>query len=186
MDKDRKIIIGFDPGTNKMGYGVLGICGTKLEAVTLGYIDLTKFSSPYLKLRHIHERVTGIVNEYLPSAVAFEAPFFGENVQSMLKLGRAQGVAIAAAACTTSDIYEYSPTKVKIAITGSGRAKKEQVASMLKSILNIEELPKNLDATDGLAVALCHYYQTLSPLKSNGSKSWNDFVKQNPDKIKNK
>lgn len=184
MTNSERIIIGVDPGTNKMGYGVIAINGSKASVVTMGYIDLSKFTTPYLKLHHIYERVLGIVNEYLPEAVAFEAPFFGDNIQSMLKLGRAQGVAIAAAATVTPNIFEYSPTKVKIAITGNGRASKDQVAQMLGKILTIEEIPKNSDTTDGLAVALCHYYQTLSPITSRGSKSWSDFAKQNPKRIK--
>lgn len=182
--EDISVIIGVDPGTNKMGYGVITVCGAKVAFETMGYIDLSKFTTPYLKLKHIYERMLGLVNEYKPDAVAFEAPFFGENVQSMLKLGRAQGVAIAAATTVTSEIYEYTPTKVKIAVAGNGRASKEQVALMLQSILKLEELPKNLDSTDGLAVALCHYYQTLSPFSSSSKKSWGDFVKQNPDRIK--
>ncbi|MFI3263557.1 MAG: crossover junction endodeoxyribonuclease RuvC [Rikenellaceae bacterium] len=181
---DKDIIIGIDPGTNKMGYGIISVQGKKVEFVAMGYIDLSKFQSHALRLKHIHERVMGLVNEYKPISVAFEAPFFGENVQSMLKLGRAQGVAIAAAAAYTSEIFEYSPTKVKIAVVGNGRAGKEQVANMLKVTLKLDELPKNLDSTDGLAVALCHYYQTLSSFARVKNKSWGDFVKQNPERIK--
>ncbi|MFI3267624.1 MAG: crossover junction endodeoxyribonuclease RuvC [Rikenellaceae bacterium] len=184
MDRNKNIIIGIDPGSNKMGYGIISVFGKKIEFVAMGYIDLSKFDTHALKLKHIYERVSGLVNEYKPDAVAFEAPFFGENVQSMLKLGRAQGVAIAAAASYTSEIFEYSPTKVKIAVAGNGRATKEQVANMLKSTLGLEELPKNLDSTDGLAVAMCHYYQTMSSFSKSNSKSWGDFVKQNPERIK--
>lgn len=183
MKNGKNVIIGIDPGTNKMGYGVISIEKTKISFVTMGYIDLSKFTTPYVKLGHIYERVYGLVKEHSPSAVAFEAPFFGENVQSMLKLGRAQGVAIAAATTVTSEIYEYTPTKVKIAVTGNGRASKEQVASMLQLILKLKELPKNLDSTDGLAVALCHYYQSISPIKSTGKKGWDDFIKNNPNRI---
>lgn len=184
MSNEKNIIIGIDPGTNKMGYGVIAVEGVSVSYITMGYIDLSKFTTPYLKLRHIYERVLGLVTEYKPNSVAFEAPFFGENIQSMLKLGRAQGVAIAAAASVTSEIFEYSPTKIKIAVAGNGRASKEQVALMLQNILKIDELPKNLDSTDGLAAALCHYYQTLSPLKTKSNKNWGDFIKQNPDRIK--
>lgn len=179
-----KTIMGIDPGTNKMGYGVIHTEGSKVEFVTMGYIDLSKFKTPYLKLRHIYERVSGLVAEYKPNDVALEAPFFGENVQSMLKLGRAQGVAMAAALSRDVEVFEYAPTKVKIAITGQGGATKEQVARMLGNILKLEKLPKNLDSTDGLAVALCHHYQSLSPLKGNTQKSWADFIKSNPDRIK--
>lgn len=182
----KKIIIGFDPGTNKMGYGVLEVEGKKLTSLAMGYIELSKFTTPYLKLRHIYERVEGIVAEYKPYAVAFEAPFYGENVQSMLKLGRAQGVAIAAATRYTSEIYEYSPRKIKIAITGGGAATKEQVAAMIKNTLKLDSMPDNLDASDGMAAALCHYYQTLNPFSTNrgSSDSWSSFIKKNPERVK--
>lgn len=181
--KDR-VIMGVDPGTNKMGYGIIRAKGNRLECVVMGYIDLSKMVGPYRKLAHIYERMSALVAEYDPDEVAFEAPFFGDNVQSMLKLGRAQGVAIAAAQHYGKNIAEYAPTKVKIAIAGNGRASKESVASMLKKILSLDEMPENLDATDGLAVALCHYFALSSPIKSSGSRSWSDFVKSNPDKVK--
>lgn len=179
-----RIIMGVDPGTNKMGYGVIRVEGSKAEFIAMGYIDLAKFKSPYLKLAHIHERILGLLQTYSPEVVAFEAPFYGENVQSMLKLGRAQGVAIAAAAASGAEVVEYAPTKIKIAVSGVGSATKEQVANMLQRILSLKELPKNLDSTDGLAAAVCYHFQSLSPLKSAKRTSWNDFIKQNPEKIK--
>ncbi|MDE7133916.1 MAG: crossover junction endodeoxyribonuclease RuvC [Rikenellaceae bacterium] len=180
-----RIIMGIDPGTNKMGYGVIRICGRRVAFVTMGYIDLSKFKTPYLKLGHIYERVSSLVAQYKPDAVALEAPFFGDNVQSMLKLGRAQGVAIAAASVHCSEIFEYAPRKVKIAVTGSGGATKEQVADMLKHILSLKELPANLDSTDGLAVALCHHLQEISPIPSSSrSGGWDDFIARNPDRVK--
>lgn len=176
-------IIGIDPGTNKMGYGVIDVVDKKASVVVMGYIDLSKFADPYAKLAHIFERVTGLILEYQPEEMALEAPFFGENVQSMLKLGRAQGVAMAAALNKGIDVFEYAPRKIKIAITGSGAASKEQVANMLQRTLQIKEMPKNLDASDGLAVAMCHYYRLINPLLSKSKSSWSDFVTKNPDKI---
>ncbi|MFI3314037.1 MAG: crossover junction endodeoxyribonuclease RuvC [Rikenellaceae bacterium] len=176
-------IVGIDPGTNKMGYGVIETSGNKAEVVAIGYIDLTKFSDPYAKLAHIFKRVSGIIEEYSPEEMALEAPFYDKNVQSMLKLGRAQGVAMAAALNKNVDVFEYAPRKIKIAITGNGAASKEQVATMLQKILKIKEMPKNLDASDGLAVALCHHYRRNNPLASAESNSWADFISKNPNKI---
>ncbi len=178
------VILGIDPGTNKMGYGVISVSGKAVQYVTMGFIDLSRFSDPYYRLNYIHQRVSSLCEAYKPEEVAFEAPFFGENVQSMLKLGRAQGVAIAAASAYGAKIAEYAPRKVKSAITGNGAASKEQVATLLKSILKLDRLPSSLDSTDGLAVALCHHYQS-DPLKSIGSSggSWEDFIKKNPDRI---
>ena len=181
-----KVILGIDPGTNLMGYGVLHIIDSKPTVVTLGVIDLRKYSNHYLKLGHIHERVQGIIESYLPDEVAIEAPFFGKNVQSMLKLGRAQGVAMAAALERDIPITEYAPLKIKMSITGNGQASKEQVAAMIKRMLNIKEDPVGfLDATDALAVAYCHHLQTLSPKKvTSGAHSWADFVKQNAGRVR--
>ena len=160
-----KIILGIDPGTTIMGYGVLRIVGTKPELVAMGIIDLRKFDNHYLKLRHIQERVLSIIESYLPDELAIEAPFFGKNVQSMLKLGRAQGVAMAAALSRDIPITEYAPLKIKMAITGNGEASKEQVAGMLQRLLHFskDELPTFLDATDALGAAYCHYLQMGSP-----------------------
>ncbi len=162
--EQRYRIMGIDPGTNYMGYGVLEVDGKKLRSVVLGEIDLHKIADPYEKLSHIFSRVSSLVEEYSPREVALESPFFGSNIQSMLKLGRAQGVAMAAALSHQIDVFEYAPTRVKQAITGRGGASKESLAAMLKSILGVESPSTRLDATDGMAVALCHYYTTCSPL----------------------
>lgn len=185
-DQWDKIIIGIDPGTNLMGYGILGITRGKPRMIALGVIKLNRMESHYLRLSHIHERVLGLVSQYLPDEMAIEAPFFGKNVQSMLKLGRAQGVAIAAAIARDVPITEYEPRKIKMAITGNGGASKEQVREMLRRILNIapETLEgEYLDATDALAAALCHYYESSKPVKTAGPKSWKDFIAKNPDRI---
>ena len=175
-----KVILGIDPGTNLMGYGVLQITDSKPSVVTLGVIDLRKYANHYLKLGHIHERVRGIIESYLPDEVAIEAPFFGKNVQSMLKLGRAQGVAMAAALERDIPITEYAPLKIKMAITGNGHADKHQVADMLQRFLHIpeERMPKKLDATDALGIAYCHYLQLGMPLREKGAKNWTTFAKQ--------
>lgn len=184
MDYD-KIIMGIDPGTNVMGYGLLGIKGKNLTPIVLGAIELNKFESHYLRLRRIFERVTGLIEQYLPDELAIEAPFYGKNVQSMLKLGRAQGVAMAAALARDIPIAEYAPLKVKQVVTGNGGASKEQVANMLCYILKMkrEQLPSLLDATDALAVALTHHYESTKPSAGTGAKSWEQFLKQHPDRI---
>lgn len=181
-----KIIIGIDPGTNVMGYGILGIKAKKPSLIALGVVKLNKFDSHYLRLHRIHERVISLVEQFLPDEMAIEAPFFGKNVQSMLKLGRAQGVAMAAALSRDIPITEYEPRKIKMAITGNGGASKEQVREMLKRILNIadKDLDIELDATDALAAALCHFYESTRPVVSAGPKSWKDFIAKNPDRVK--
>ncbi len=180
-----RIIIGIDPGTNVMGYGILGIKARKPTMIALGVIQLSKFESHYLRLSRIYERVLGLVEQYLPDEMAIEAPFFGKNVQSMLKLGRAQGVAMAAALSRDIPIVEYEPRKIKMAITGNGAASKEQVKEMLRRILNIpqEDLDTQLDATDALGVALCHFYESSRPQIEKGCKSWKEFISKNPDKL---
>lgn len=177
-----KIILGIDPGTNVMGYGVLKVVGTKPEVMALGVIDLRKMSDPYLKLGHIFQRVTGIIESYLPDELAIEAPFFGKNVQSMLKLGRAQGVAMAAAISRDIPITEYAPLKIKMAITGNGSASKEQVAGMLQRMLHLnnQDMGPFLDATDALGVAYCHYLQMGRPIAEKGYRGWKDFLQKNP------
>lgn len=159
MTDNERIILGIDPGTNVMGYGVLKAVGNKAQLMALGVIDLRKMHDPYIRLGKIFERITGIIDEYLPDEMAIEAPFFGKNVQSMLKLGRAQGVAIAAAIRREIPIHEYAPLKIKMAITGQGQASKEQVAGMLQRLLKMDEkeMPKFMDATDALGVAYCHF-----------------------------
>ena len=180
-----RIIIGIDPGTNVMGYGILGIKGKKPSMIAMGVIELNKFESHYLRLSRIFERVTMLVEQYLPDEMAIEAPFFGKNVQSMLKLGRAQGVAITAALLRDIPITEYAPLKIKMAITGNGSASKEQVASMLERMLHIpkEMMPKHLDATDGLAAAYCHFLQSNRPETTKKYSNWKDFIAKNPNKI---
>ena len=180
-----KIILGIDPGTNVMGYGVVKVVGNRASMVALGVIDLRKMGDPYLKLGHIFDRMTGIIDAFLPDEVAVEAPFFGKNVQSMLKLGRAQGVAIAAAIHRDIPIHEYAPLKIKMAITGNGSASKQQVAGMLRRLLNIsdDEMPRFLDATDALAVAYCHYLQMGTPVTDTHFKGWKDFVNKNQDRV---
>jgi len=184
MNPTEKIILGIDPGTSIMGYGVILKQKEKLTMVTMGVIDLKKFTDHYIKLQKIFERVVYLIDEFHPDELAIEAPFFGKNVQSMLKLGRAQGVAIAAALSRQMPIFEYAPRKIKQALTGNGNASKEQVAGMLKGILQLKEMPEYLDTTDGLAAAVCHSYQSnaLNPEKS--FNSWKDFMNKNPGRVK--
>ena len=180
-----KIIIGIDPGTRVMGYGILGIKGKEPQLIAMGVLKLNLMDDHYMRLHHIYERVSGLVKQYLPDEMAIEAPFFGKNVQSMLKLGRAQGVAMAAALNQQIPITEYEPRKIKIAITGNGAASKEQVCAMLQRTLHIaqEDLPKFLDATDALAAALGHFYESQKPQFARGPKSWKSFIAQNPDRV---
>lgn len=184
MVKD-KIILGVDPGTNIMGYGLLKISGNKASMLAMGVIDLRRTSDPYLRLGHIFSRITGIIKEYLPDEMAIEAPFFGKNVQSMLKLGRAQGVAIAAAIQRDIPIHEYAPLKIKMAITGQGQASKEQVAGMLKRLLHIkeEDMTPFMDATDALAAAYCHFLQQGRPQSEVSYRGWKDFVNKNKNSV---
>jgi len=179
---NEKIILGIDPGTNVMGYGIILISNKTLTLLQYGVIHLNKYTNHELKLKKIFERVISILDEFSPDEVALEAPFFGKNIQSMLKLGRAQGVAMAAALSREIPICEYAPKKVKQSVTGNGNASKEQVAQMLKTLLKIQETPKLLDATDALAVAVCHYFQGGS--KQSKSKSWNSFITDNPERVK--
>ncbi len=181
-----RIIIGIDPGTNVMGYAILGIKGKKPALIAMGVIELNKFESHYLRLRRIYDRVLGLVEQYLPDEMAIEAPFFGKNVQSMLKLGRAQGVAMAAALSRDVPITEYEPRKIKMAITGNGAASKEQVREMLRRILDIPDasLLPQLDATDALGAALCHFYESAKPAVARGASSWKSFIASHPDRVK--
>lgn len=193
-------IMGIDPGTNFMGYGILEVEGRNVRSVVLGDIDLHKLIDPYTKLRYIFERVGALIDEYNPREVALESPFFGENVQSMLKLGRAQGVAMAAALSRNLPVFEYAPSRIKQCITGKGSAAKEQVAALVGSMLGIDP-PKRLDATDGMAVALCHHFMSSNPLNNalgearakglgggrkaasaKGSSSWERFLRDNPQR----
>ncbi|MCU4163066.1 crossover junction endodeoxyribonuclease RuvC [Marinilabiliaceae bacterium A049] len=167
-----------------MGYGVIKVEGKSAHLVTLGVLELHKYTDHYLKLQKIFERVVGLVDSYHPDELAIEAPFYGKNVQSMLKLGRAQGVAMAAALSRSVPIFEYAPLKIKQAITGNGRASKEQVAILLKQMLKLKEIPEYLDATDGLAAAYCHFLQNQKLQLTGGVKSWKEFINKNPGRIK--
>ena len=180
-----RIIIGIDPGTNVMGYGILAVESRKPRVVAMGVLKLNKMETHYMRLHRIHERVLSLVGQYLPDELAIEAPFYGKNVQSMLKLGRAQGVAMAAALSRDIPITEYEPRKIKMAITGNGAASKEQVQEMLVRILAIprENLLPELDATDALAVALCHFYESQRPQAAAGPRSWKEFISRNPERV---
>ena len=180
-----RIIMGIDPGTNVMGYGLLGVRGKTPELIVMGVIKLSSIEGHYRRLSRIYERVLGLVEQYLPDELAIEAPFFGKNVQSMLKLGRAQGVAIAAALARDVPIAEYAPLSIKQAVTGRGSASKEQVASMLRHILHIpaEKMPSLLDATDALAAALTHFYESGKPKAAKTSTDWKSFLAAHPDRI---
>lgn len=180
-----RVIMGIDPGTNVMGYGVLGVNGKTPELIVMGVLKLNGFESHYLRLHRIYERVLSLVSQYLPDELSIEAPFFGKNVQSMLKLGRAQGVAMAAALSRDIPIAEYAPLKIKQAVTGSGSASKERVANMLKHILHIpdDRMPHLLDATDALAAALTHFYESGKPDIARGGNSWERFLKEHPERI---
>ncbi|MHA7130947.1 crossover junction endodeoxyribonuclease RuvC [Algoriphagus namhaensis] len=179
-----KIILGIDPGTNLMGYGLIRTSGKNYEVIQYGVIQLKKYAGHELKLKKIFERVSGIIEEFIPDSVALEAPFYGANVQSMLKLGRAQGVAMAAALSREIPITEYSPKKVKQSVTGNGNASKEQVAAMLQTLLNLKELPKHLDATDALAVAICHHFHEGRVQTRGRSQGWKSFIEENPGRVK--
>lgn len=183
VEKDR-IILGIDPGTNIMGYGIIHEKGRTVELVGFGVIDMRKMEGHFNKLKHIFDRTTQLIDGFLPDEIAIESPFQGKNVQSMLKLGRAQGAAIAAGLQRTIPIFEYAPTKVKLAITGNGSASKEQVAAMLQKILKIQELPEKLDATDALAIAMCHFYQKRSFATGESScKTWKEYAAKKGIKI---
>jgi len=182
MSKE-KIILGIDPGTTIMGFGLIKIVGKTMTFIQLNELDLKKYEDHYLKLKLIFERTIELIDTHHPDEIAIEAPFYGKNVQSMLKLGRAQGVAMAAGLSREIPITEYSPKKIKMSITGNGNASKEQVAKMLQNVLNLKSLPKNLDATDGLAAAVCHFYNEGKVEVSKNYSGWSAFVKQNEDRI---
>lgn len=184
MSLEDQIILGIDPGTTIMGFGLIRVEKREMKLIQMHELQLKKYDNHYLKLHQIFERTLGLIEEYNPDQIAIEAPFFGKNVQSMLKLGRAQGVAMAAGLYREVPITEYSPKKIKMAITGNGNASKEQVAKMLQSLFKIKELPKNLDATDGLAAAVCHFFNQGRPEKTNSYSGWQAYVNQNPKKVK--
>lgn len=181
---EEKIILGIDPGTTIMGFGVIKVCNNKMEFIQLNELMLKKYNDPYTKLKLIFERTIALIETHHPDEIAIEAPFFGKNVQSMLKLGRAQGVAMAAGLSRQIPITEYLPKKIKMAITGNGNASKEQVAKMLQQLLNLKELPKNLDSTDGLAAAVCHFYNAGKTQSAKSYTGWDAFVKQNEKRVR--
>ena len=178
-----RIILGIDPGTTIMGFGVIKIKGKQMEFVQMNELLLTKYKDPYIKLKLIFERTIELIDTYHPDEIALEAPFFGKNVQSMLKLGRAQGVAMAAGLSRDIPVTEYLPKKIKMAVTGNGNASKEQVAKMLQSLLGLKSMPKNLDATDGLAAAVCHFYNSGRVIGGKNYSGWASFISQNPNKV---
>lgn len=182
-----QIILGIDPGTTVMGYGILKVTGNRTELLAMGVLDLKKYKGHYLKLQRIFARTLSLIDEFHPDCLAIEAPFFGKNVQSMLKLGRAQGVAMSAALYRDIPITEYAPLKIKMAITGSGSASKEQVADMLRRFLKIpqENMLPQLDATDGLAAAYCHFLQMGNPTSEKSFSGWKDYISKNKEKVKN-
>ena len=184
MSSSERIILGIDPGTNIMGYGIIKATGKDPVLMNLGISDMRKIKDPYRSLQVIFKDVIELIDRYHPDELAIEAPFFGKNVQSMLKLGRAQGVAIAAALSSDIPIFEYSPRKIKMAITGKGAASKEQVADILQRTLHFSLESKNMDATDGLAAAVCHFYQAKPSGNGNSFSSWNDFLNKNPGRLK--
>lgn len=177
-------ILGVDPGTNILGYAIINTSEKTPKIIVSGKLNMTKIDNPYSKLEKILQKITQIITEYKPAEMSIEAPFYGRNVQSMLKLGRAQGVAIAAAMSKEVNVFEYSPRKIKQSITGNGNASKEQIAQMLKSILFIKTLPDSLDETDAIAVALAHFYQRNKVTSKNSYSGWGDFISQNKNRLK--
>jgi len=188
MNKKASIILGIDPGTTVMGYALLRIENNQPSVLLMDVLKLAKQKDIYARLEMIHTKVMELIQLYRPSSFAIEAPFFGKNVQSMLKLGRAQGVAIAAAMHTKIPVTEYAPKKIKQSITGNGNADKDQVWKMLQRVLSIDEQPQYFDATDALAVALCHHYQTSAVVGTveKGLKGWDEFIAKNPERVKKK
>lgn len=184
MKNKETIILGIDPGTTIMGFGIIKVVNKEMEFVLLNELILKKYDDHYLRLKKIFERTIQLIDQYHPDEIAIEAPFFGKNVQSMLKLGRAQGVAMAAGLSREVSITEYAPKKIKMAITGNGNASKEQVAKMLQSLLKLKTLPKNLDSTDGLAAAVCHFYNKGRVTVGKNYTGWAAFVKQNEKRVK--
>ena len=182
--RGEKIILGIDPGTTVTGYGLISVKGKSPSLITLGIIDLRRKEDHFKKIRAIFEQTLSLIDQYHPDEFAIEAPFFGKNVQSMLKLGRAQGAAIAAALYRDLPVFEYAPRMIKMSITGQGQASKEQVAAMLRTILSFQTGEMVLDATDALGAALCHFYQSNKPSRSKEYRNWNDFIRKNSDRIK--
>ena len=183
MKKIDKIILGIDPGTTIMGFGLIKVINKKMELIEMEELKIIKIKDHYVRLKIIFEKTIELIDKHKPDEISIEAPFFGKNVQSMLKLGRAQGVAMAAGLSRQIPVTEYSPKKIKMAITGNGNASKEQVAKMLQNLFTIKELPKNLDSTDGLAAAVCHFYNNESISTDKKYSGWSSYIKNNPKKI---
>jgi len=189
INQKERIILGIDPGTSVMGYGLVKEVGSKMELISLGVVKMEKIDDHMLKLQRIFEKTVALIDNYHPDCLAIEAPFYGKNIQVMLKLGRAQGVCMAAALSRNITITEYAPRKIKQSITGNGNATKEQVANMLQTLLGFKETPEFLDATDGLAVAVCHSFQRVPVGKSGKISSkkaysgWETFVKDNTSRV---
>jgi crossover junction endodeoxyribonuclease RuvC len=183
-NKSERVILGIDPGTTIMGYGVISDDGRSIRLIAMGVLKLSKYTSQALRLRKIFEHTLALVEQYKPDEFSIEAPFYGKNVQSMLKLGRAQGVAMAAALYRDIPIFEYSPLQIKKSITGNGSASKEQVAAMLYNLLKYENIPDSLDATDGLAAAVCHSFKKISALSGKSYTGWKSFISDNPKRVK--
>jgi len=179
-----KIILGIDPGTTVTGYGLISVAGKTPSLITLGIIDLRKKTDHFQKIRTVFEETLKLIDHYHPDEFAVEAPFYGKNIQSMLKLGRAQGAAISAALYRDLPVFEYAPRMIKMSITGQGQASKEQVATMLRTILSFHDKKLLLDATDALGAALCHFYQSGKPASIKGSGSWENFIRKNSDRVK--
>jgi crossover junction endodeoxyribonuclease RuvC len=190
-----KIILGIDPGTNLLGYGIIHATKPKAKLILSGVLDMKKINDPYLKLQRIFNRITQLIDEYMPDELAIESQFFGKNIQSMLKLGRAQGVAISAALQRDIPIFEYAPRKIKLAVTGTGTASKEQLAGIVENYFGKTDFKKSFDETDALSIALCHYFESNSiisklptqkrtKISTSSSKSWEHFVNSNPHRVK--
>lgn len=179
-----KIILGIDPGTNNMGLGIIEVKGSKIEIITMDILKLEKLGGHSLKLKKIFETTLRVIDTYHPDELAIESPFYGKNIQSMLKLGRAQGVAIAAALHRDIPVFEYSPRKIKQSITGKGGASKEQVAGLLAGMLSMKAIPDYLDITDALAVAVCHHFQKNATQQAPSYSGWKSFISQNPGRVK--
>jgi len=184
--KENTVILGIDPGTTIMGYGVIQTGHNQPVLLLIGSLDQRRIKDHFEKIARIFDRTLQLIDEYKPAALAIESPFYGNNIQSMLKLGRAQGAAISAALYRSVPVYEYAPRKIKQSITGYGNASKEQIANFLQKILNTDLKADTLDATDGLAAAMCHFYQSNNPVKATNSKNWADFIKKNPGRVSGK
>lgn len=183
MTMEKYRILGIDPGTGVSGYGLVQVNAKNPSIIALGIIRTAKFDDQYQRLKFLHERTLAIIDEFRPDLMAIEAPFYGKNVQSMLKLGKAQGVIMAAGLYRSLPIFEYAPLLVKQSITGMGRASKEQVSYFLQNVYHLTDLPKELDATDAVAVAICHFLQLSKPKSTKEYRNWGDFIRKNPDRI---